>query len=962
MKLRPALLAALALALAVCAWAEPTAARKPWVAAPSRGFEARADSLTGFDVQSYDLTLNINHAAQQISGNVLATVLAEQNLTSIPYNLVGLSVSEVLVNGEPAAFTHTGGIINISLNIPAGQTFSTQVFYSGTPQLSPNVYHIGMIFNTNTVFTISDPDAARYWWPCYDHPWDKAIVHLRVTLRSDWKVAANGIRESIVDNGDGTSTTFWTGSHPMTTYLVCVTCGPYVEINQSFGDLPIQNFVMQNQYNNALVDLANLPDMIDWFSQIFGPYPFEKYGNAVVAMSTYGAMEHQTMTTLGNYIITGTGAYELTIAHELAHQWFGDAVSFLDFNDVWLSEGFATYSEHLWTDKTEGWQAACDYVASSYHQYYLNWEGSNPQTIYDPDFNSYFAPPSYEKAASVLHMLRLKLGNAQFFQLLQSWFDTYKHGNAVTAEFQAMAQNISGQDLGQFFSQWIYSAGIPALEYSVWNNPASDSPLKIIAKTISNTSTPFHIEVPFRFNNGVLSDSLLVEATPEWTVNNFWNELSPTAVLTPNHNNWTLLRGITELKPVLAECLPSNSSVLLAWDPFLDNGSLDYNLYRRTLGGPEEWLLLNPEPVSGLSYTDLSAQNGVSYQYAVAAVDPAGWISIMSEPLPATPVTFSFAQNLLVVDETRDGNGANINPDDAMVDAFYDTALSPIAFTQWDVGVLGLPPLGALGEYKLVLWHADDFSQNQLIDHLNTLGGYLIGGGKVILSGWKTASILSESFLNRFGGNISLIYDNSPSLISAQSNSYTDITIDPDKLVPAWNGMLPYIYTFSGVANPLYTANMLPSAQGNGACAALRRDDQATGSVFILFGFPLYFAQFPGVSAFLQEIIPELIDITAAGDPGAPALETGLEIWPNPFRETAGLRVSLPDKGPLRLSVFNLRGQVVRHIFQGEKNSGVHGFEFDGRDERGNPLANGIYFLRMEHAGGILTRKISLVK
>jgi aminopeptidase N len=133
-------------------------------------------------------------------------------------------------------------------------------------------------------------------------------------------------------------------------------------------------------------------------------------------MSTYGAMEHQTMTTLGNYIINGALTYETTIAHELCHQWYGNAVSFLTFKDVWLSEGFATYSEHLWKDKTEGWESACNYIRTEFHNYYLNWENiEGPQTIYNPSFNSYFAPPSYEKAASVLHMLRLKIGNANFF-------------------------------------------------------------------------------------------------------------------------------------------------------------------------------------------------------------------------------------------------------------------------------------------------------------------------------------------------------------------------------------------------------------------------------------------------------------------------------------------------------------------------------------------------------------------
>lgn len=962
MKSRPILLVILALTLAVCAWAGPLTPHKPWGHLPIRDFESRADSLTGFDVQIYDLTLSINQAAHQISGNVLATVLAEENLTSIPYNLVGLNVSQVYVNGSPASYTHTGGIITINLNIPAGQTFTTQVFYSGTPQLSGAPYNVGMILSGNTVFTISDPDAARYWWPCYDHPWDKAIVHLRVTLRSDWKVAANGIRDAITDNGDGSSTTFWTGQNPMTTYLACVTCGPYVEINQTAGNVPIQNFVMQNQYNNALLDLANLPDMINYFSQVFGPYPFEKYGNTVVSMSTYGAMEHQTITTLGNYIINGNGTYELTIAHELAHQWFGNAVSFLTFKDVWLSEGFATYSEHLWTDKTLGWQAACNYVDSSYHQYYLNWVASaGPQVIYDPAFNAYFSPPSYEKAASVLHMLRLKIGNDSFFQLLQNWFSTYSGGNAVTAEFQAMAEQICGQDLTQFFNQWIFSPGIPALEYSVWNNPASDSPLKIIAKTVSNTATPFYIEVPFRFQSGAYSDSLLVEASPEGVINHFWSELTPATVLSANHNNWTLLRSCTEFKPQIGECLPTNSAVLVSWPPFLNDHTLAYNIYRRPASG-ETWQLLNSEPCGDASYLDQTVQNGTSYQYAIAAVDGGGWESRLSEPQIATPVSFSFAENLLVVDETRDGNGANINPNDSMVDDFYSAALSPIAFTEWDVASQGLPSLDILGHYRLILWHADDFSQNQLIDHLNTLGGYLLGGGKVILSGWKTPSVLSDSFLQRFGANTSLIYDNSASLISAQSDTYPELVVDPLKVMAPWNGMLPYIYTFTEAEHSIYTAIMSPSAQGNGACAAFHRSNLETGSDFVLFGFPLYFMQEAGVRAFLQSVIPELLDITPNDDPAIPPLAAFLEISPNPFRDSAHFRVSLPDKGTLRLTVFNLRGQAVRRICDAEKSSGIHSFDFDGRDDRGTPLATGIYILRMESAGKSLSRKLSLIK
>ncbi|MBW6513385.1 MAG: T9SS type A sorting domain-containing protein [Candidatus Syntrophosphaera sp.] len=964
MKHKIGLLVLLGSFLAAAAWsAVESHPRKPYGDFFARQIEARADSLTGFDIQKYEITLDINHQTHQIAGNVLATVLAEDNLSSIQYNLVGLTVSSVLVNGVAAAYTHTGGIINISLNIPSGQTFSTQVFYSGVPQLSGAPYNIGMIFSANTVFTISDPDAGRYWWPCYDHPWDKAVVDLHITLRGDWKVAANGIRTSIVDNGDGTSTTHWIGEHPMTTYLVCITAGPYVEINQTAGDIPIQSFVTQNQYNNALVDFANVPAMINYFSQVFGPYPFEKYGHAVVSMSTYGAMEHQTMTTLGNFIITGNGTYELIIAHELAHQWYGNAVSFLTFKDVWLSEGFATYSEHLWVDHTLGWQAAADYIYTSYHQYYLNWAaGAGPQTIYDPAFNYYFAPPSYEKAASVLHMLRLKIGNANFFQLLQDWFSAWSGGNAVTSEFQALAEQISGQDLNQFFQQWIYGSGTPELEYSVWNNSNSDQPLRIEARTRSNTPTNFEIQVPFRFVNGADSDSLLVNAFPNGVCNSFSLNYDSASVLEPNHNHWALLRNVTELKPALTECLPSNSAVLLSWEPFLDNQNLAYYVYRRPLQGVPEWQQINPEALNELSFLDSSAENGTAYQYAVRAIDASGYLSEMSNFMAATPVAFSFANDLLVVDETRDGTGANINPDDAMVDAFYAAALSPIVYEDWDVATQGLPGLDILGQYRLILWHADDFAQNLLIDHLNVLGGYLLGGGKVLLSGWKTTSVLSDTFLQRFGGNVDLVYDNSAGLIGAESTQYPELLVDPLKTIPTWNQMLPYIYTFLGTSNSLYTANMSTTSLGNGNSIAFRRSLPASGSEFVLLGLPLYFMQADGVRGFLQAIIPDLLSPVANHDPAVPPISLSLSVSPNPFQSRTILRFTLAEKGSARLGIYNLKGQLVRELLFGEKSHGTYDIAFDGRDGKGSPLASGIYIIRMDSGGKSISKKVSLIK
>jgi len=927
----------------------------------------RADSAHGFDVQKYVITLSVNDATHQINGNVFANLIATSNLTSITYQLRNLTVSSVLVNGSPASFTHTGENLVINCDIISGQGFNTQVFYGGTPQLTSDVYHIGMVFGTNSVFTISDPDAARNWWPCYDHPWDKAIVDLHITLRSDWKVAANGIRTQITNNGNGTTTTDWIGQHPMTTYLVCITCAPYVEINQTVpqqNNLPVQHFVLQSQYNNAVNDLQNLPAIIAYFSQLFGNYPFEKYGNATVSMSTYGAMEHQTMTTLGNYIINGQGTYEPTIAHELCHQWFGDAVSFLTFKDVWLSEGFATYSELLWTDKRFGWQSAVNYLSGSFHQYYLSYENSSgPQTIYNPAFENYFGPQSYEKSASVLHMLRLKMGDAHFFQLLQQYFSTYCHHNAITSEFQALAEQISGQDLDQFFNQWIYGSGIPSLEYSLWTAEDLDT-VNILAKTTSPTATAFQMEVPFRLTHNAVSDSLLIVATPAGHSNSFlYGAAGSNFQVTANYDDWAFFKNITELKPQISECLPSNGSVLLSWNTFIEGVDQGYQLERK-LSSSQTWEIVNATPILARTYLDTTVVSGVSYDYRLRVWDQAGSISVPSAIATAIPVACSFSQNLLVVDETKDGNGANINPDDNMVDSFYATALQGLntPIDNWDCATLGLPALSTLGNYKLVLWHADDFSQNLLQDHLAELSGYILGGGKLVLSGWKTASVLSPAFLERFAGGITLGYDNTASLISASSAagySFPTLTVDPAKTLANWNGMLPYIYTFSGAENSLYTANMTAGSNGNGHSIAFRQDNNGT---LVLFGMPLYFMQPEGVHALLTSLLPWLNPALPNSDGVAPVRPASLSAYPNPFNPSTLISLYQPLPGKALAEIYNLKGQQVCTLLDAELPAGERQLTFAGKDSNGSSLASGIYILRYRFPGGELKKKLTLMK
>ncbi len=929
---------------------------------------SRADSAHGFDVEHYEINLGINDQTHFVSGYVKARVRAEQSLDSISYELMGLTVSAVELNEVPHPFTQTASMVTIPLGtMVPNQIFHTKIYYSGSPILSPNPYRAGMIFATGSIHTISDPDAARYWWPCYDHPWDKATVQLDIKIRSDWKVASNGTLNGITNNGDGTQTHSWSSSDPMTTYLVSIACAPYQVYEQTAlnGTLPVRNYAIQSQYSNAVADLAQLPNMIDYFSTLFGPYPFEKYGNAIVPNSVYGAMEHQTMTTLSSFLINGNGSYETTIAHELAHQWYGDAVSFLTFKDVWLSEGFATYSEHLWTDYRFGWPSAVAYVSSSYHDYYINWENAYGLTprIYDPAFTDYFSPPSYEKSASVLHMLRLRLGDAQFFNLLNQWFTQNCHGNVITSEFQTLAEELSGQDLEQFFQQWIYGRGVPSLEYTVWSgfgNPAYNT--KVIAKTTSPTPTQFWIDTVFKIP-GTAADSLFVEASPTGTVNNFlvstimdWDLCS--SQVESNVNHWTLLRGIIYKKPQITQCVPSNAAVMIFWNAFNEPGVTGYNIYRQPSGYPfpHLWGRLNEAPLTTLSFLDTTAQNGMAYDYVIRAVDSEGYETWNSNLVSATPQAFSFVQDLLVINETRNGNGASISPTDAMVDAFYNQLIQPIAYMSYDVDSQGIPALGLLGDYKVVLWHSDDFSQIQIADALNILSGYLLGGGKLIISGWKTASVLNDSFLEHFAGAPGLVYDNAAGLISAQSAAYPDLIVDTTKLTANWNNMLPMIYTFPDAENVYHTAQMSASSAGNGNPISFRHEN------LVLFGLPLYFMEADGVRDFLQELIPDLISGTGSAEEIGAALYPTLSSYPNPFNPLTHISFSLPEDSAVSLELFNLRGQKVKNLVKADLSRGTHQLVFDGRDESGRALGSGIYLLRLNSGKAQLTRKITLLK
>jgi len=317
---------------------------------------------------------------------------------------------------------------------------------------------------------MSEPSDARYWLPCYDEPWDKAKVDLIIKVRSSYLVASNGLL--IRDEINGNERIFhWRSKHPMSTYLIAFAVSEYItfsdwyhKVSNPSDSIEVKYYVWREDSLKAVSAFKNVVDMMKFFSLKFGEYPFEKYGMVAVYPFRYGGMEHQTMTTIHRKWLDGNS--EGGIAHELAHQWWGDLVTCETWAEIWLNEGFASYGDALYTEYKYGFEAfksKLEYWAKAYF-----WEDSIIRyPIYNPPSGRLFGTAVYYKGAWVLHMLRNLIGDSAFFAVLQEWGRRYAYGTGTTQKFIQVVNDITGEDLSWFFNQWVYEAGYPVLDFSV---------------------------------------------------------------------------------------------------------------------------------------------------------------------------------------------------------------------------------------------------------------------------------------------------------------------------------------------------------------------------------------------------------------------------------------------------------------------------------------------------------------
>jgi aminopeptidase N len=464
----------------------------------------------GYDVQHYRLALAVDPAAAQITGTVtISATSTVDRLSRISLDLVGYDVDEVRAAGSSLRFYRSPTKLYADLPQPVDRSepFSVEVDYHGAFEARPSRWRDPDVrLGLNITRTLegpqavarNQPDGARNWLPCNDHPLDKATYRIEVTVPQPLVAVSNGSLIAAHTEG-GWTTWIWEMDAPMATYVLGLAVGPYRRIDApSEGETDIAHYVFQDDIETAKIALAPTAEMMRFLEDCLGPYPFATYGYVEVAPSL--SLETETLVTLGREILGYADLPEYMI-HEHAHQWLGDSVTPATWSDIWLNEGFATYFEYLWRSRDPaapgctGWTPDAAWLEGARRRVI---EAGEAVPLGWPEPEKLLGVNSYYKGAWVLHMLRAEIGDETFFTVLRRYYARHAGGNVRTADFQAAAEEVSGRDLSSFFSQWVVGRGQPALD-TTWTSRTADGGASVTVQVCQRQAEPFAFRLVLAF-------------------------------------------------------------------------------------------------------------------------------------------------------------------------------------------------------------------------------------------------------------------------------------------------------------------------------------------------------------------------------------------------------------------------------------------------------------------------------
>jgi len=416
---------------------------------------------SGYDVERYDLAVKYEPASKKLTGKATITARATALLSRFHLDFHGLQLSRVTIDGKAAEFSRDGDelIIVPPVAIPARSSFSTVVDYDGVPApvSSPGLGSTGFMSTRDGAFAMGEPQSATTWFPVNDHPRDKALYSIALTVPQNLVAVSNGVLEGKTPDG-GFTTWKWRVNSPMAPYLATLAIGDYRVVESTHDGKPVYTAVANSIPRGVIdTDLARTAEICDFLAARFGGYPFDAYGGIVIDDDRIRfALETQTRPIYSDSFWS-RGSNTTVVAHELAHQWFGDSVSVDSWEHIWLNEGFATYAQWLWAE-----HAGLSTVQREFDVRY-----SDAQSLLwdvppgKPGRDKIFSPSVYQRGGMALHALRKKVGDDKFFEILKAWAKEQRDGLATSEEFIALSERVSGEQLDDLFDAWLFKKGRP---------------------------------------------------------------------------------------------------------------------------------------------------------------------------------------------------------------------------------------------------------------------------------------------------------------------------------------------------------------------------------------------------------------------------------------------------------------------------------------------------------------------
>ncbi|MFC0007040.1 M1 family metallopeptidase [Micromonospora siamensis] len=415
----------------------------------------------GYDVADYRLRVRYDPATDRLTGQATVTATATAKLSRFNLDLAGLTVDRVRVDGADARHRHDGAelVVTPAHRLDPGKRFTVDVAYGGvpTPVVDGELGSGGLLATPDGAVALGQPTSASTWFPVNDHPSDKATYDIEVTVPEGLAALSNGVPRGERTSG-GWTTWRWVEDAPMASYLTTLVIGDYRVSTGTHAGKPMVTAVAAALPADgpAAASVARTGAVVDFLASRFGPYPFDAYGGIAIADERIRyALETQSRPVYGPGFFR-SGPNTVVVAHELAHQWFGDSVSVARWSDIWLNEGFATYAEWLWEEHDGGptaqRNAELRYAATDW---------SKPSV--DPGRAAMFGEGVYQRGALALHALRRAVGDDTFFRILRGWAAQRRGGNATTADFVGYAGQVAGRDLKPLLDAWLSGTTPPGL-------------------------------------------------------------------------------------------------------------------------------------------------------------------------------------------------------------------------------------------------------------------------------------------------------------------------------------------------------------------------------------------------------------------------------------------------------------------------------------------------------------------